>query len=65
MIVELITPLMIATAPMTITAAEALKYSHEQQTVEAPSYTVAQRQMTIGGTRTFDMSGRPYDNDND
>jgi len=66
MIIELITPLMLATAPMTITAVEPLKYNHEQQAVEAPAFTVAQyRQTTFGGTRTFDATGRPFDNDND
>ena len=64
MIVELITPLMLATEPMTITVEEALKYSHSQQAVESSAYTVAQRS-TFGGTQTFDISGRPWDNDND
>jgi hypothetical protein len=64
MIVELITPLMLATAPMTISAVEPLKYSHEQQAVEAP-YTVAQRNTTWNGTRTFDFQGKPNDADND
>lgn len=67
MIIELITPLMLATAPMTITATEQLNYSHEQQKIELPAATIfAQgRQMTWGGTRTFDFNGRPSDNDND
>lgn len=67
MIAELITPLMLATAPMVITATEPLKYSHETQQIEAPASTIlAQyRPMTIGGTQTYDVSGRPWDNDND
>ena len=65
MIVELITPLMLATAPMTITVSEQLQYNHAQQTVEAPATVVAQRQSTFGGTRTYDVTGRPWDNDND
>lgn len=55
---------MLATAPMTISAVEPLKYSHEQQAIEA-SYTVAQRQTTWNGTRTFDWQGKPNDADND
>lgn len=67
MIAELITPLMLATAPMAITATEPLKYSHEIQQIEAPASTIlAQyRPMTFGGTRTYDVSGKPWDNDND
>lgn len=67
MIAELITPLMLATAPMTVTTTETLQYSHEQQKIEAPASTIlAQyRPTTFGGTRTFDGTGRPYDNDND
>lgn len=66
MIAELITPLMLATAPMAITATEPLKYNHETQQVQAESYQVAQyRPMTINGTQTFDYNGRPWDSDND
>ena len=64
MIVELITPLMLATAPMTITETEPLKYSHETQQVQTQSYQVAQR-MTMNGTRTYDWNGKPNDSDND
>ena len=64
MLIELITPLMLATAPIAITATEPLKYSHETQQVQ--SFQVAQyRPMTIGGTRTFDFNGKPNDSDND
>lgn len=65
MIAELITPLMLATAPMTITATEPLKYSHEKQQVQAPSYQVAQRMPTFNSTQTYDWNGRPNDSDND
>jgi len=66
MIVELITPLMIATAPMSIQQLEPLKYSHEKQQVELKDYQVAQyRPATMNGTRTFDFQGRPNDNDMD
>lgn len=65
MIAELITPLMLATAPMAITATEPLKYSHETQQVQSQSYQVAQRMITFNGTQTFDFNGRPSDSDND
>jgi hypothetical protein len=66
MIIALITPLVLATAPITIQQVEPLKYSHETQSVEATSQVIlAQRQMTFGGTQTYDVSGRPWDNDND
>lgn len=67
MIAELITPLMLATAPMTITASEQLQYSHEKQQIEATSFQVAQgwKPQTLGATRTFDFNGRPNDSDND
>ena len=66
MILELITPLMIATAPAQIKAPEALVYSHEQQAVAfKDAVTVAQRSITWNGTQTFDFNGRPNDSDND
>jgi hypothetical protein len=66
MILELITPLVLATAPITIQQVEPLKYSHETQSVEATPQTIlAQRQVTFSGTRTFDGGGRPFDSDND
>jgi hypothetical protein len=66
MILELITPLMLATSPMTIQQIEPLKYSHEIQSVEATPITIlAQRQMTFNGTQTFGYDGRPNDSDND
>jgi hypothetical protein len=66
MLIELITPLVLATAPITIQQVEPLKYSHETQSVEAiPSTVLAQRQITYNGTRTFDFQGRPNDADAD
>lgn len=65
MIAELITPLMIATTPMTIQQTEPLKYSHETQQVQAAGFQVAQRMPTMNGTRTFDYRGQPSDNDMD
>ena len=66
MIIALITPLVLATAPITIQQVEPLKYSHETQSVEAtPSTVLAQRQITWNATQTYDFGGRPNDSDND
>jgi hypothetical protein len=66
MLIELITPLMLATAPMTITASELLNYSHKTQQLEAQGYELAQyRPITMNATQTFDWNGRPNDSDND
>lgn len=65
MLLELITPLMLATAPMAITATEPLKYSHETQQVQTQSYQVAQRMPTYNGTQTYGFNGQPNDSDND
>ncbi len=68
MIAELITPLMLATAPMSITTTEPLKYDHETQVITQPSTQLAQgwgRPQTLGATRTYDFNGRPNDSDND
>lgn len=70
MIAELITPLMIATAPIAITT-ESLQYSHETQSVVQPATQLAQgwgqpiRQPTWNGTRTYAPNGQPSDSDND
>lgn len=64
MIAELITPLVLATSPMTIPT-EPLKYSHETQQVQSQSFQVAQRMITFNGTQTFGSDGRPRDSDND
>jgi hypothetical protein len=64
MLIELITPLMLATAPMAIIADQPIQYNHASQMValngakEILSYTG-------NGTRTYNMSGQPYDSDND
>ena len=63
MIVELLTPLVIATAPVRIDVPE-LSYSHEQQmSVSLASETTSYG--TWNGTQTFDFQGRPHDADND
>ena len=60
----LITPMVIATAPIAITIDEQqLKYSHEEQVVvslnDTPIYN------TFNGSQTFDWQGKPNDSDND
>jgi hypothetical protein len=66
MIIELITPLVLATAPMTIQAVESFKYDHTTQTaVASEGVVVAKRFPTFNGTQTFDYRGRPSDSDND
>lgn len=68
MIVELITPLMIATTPMQITDVAPLKYDHATQAAvpaEMKEFQTAQRTVTFNATQTFDYNGRPKDADND
>lgn len=60
MIAEIITPLMLATTPLKVTV-DKPTYSHAEQKQIVSQY----RPMTIGGTRTYDAGGRPFDNDND
>lgn len=64
MIISLVTPLMIASAPMTVPV-EPLKYSHETQQVQSQEFQVSQRMITFNGTQTFGADGRPRDADND
>ena len=68
MILELITPLLLATAPMSIAIPEEMKYSHQTQQIEQ-SYTAKVGAVsawpTYGATQTYDATGRPRDNDND
>lgn len=59
----LITPLMIATAPVAITLPQDIRYSHQTQASESAT-TLAQR-YTASGTRTYDFRGSPNDSDND
>ena len=64
MIIELLTPLLISTAPMIVTVASADKYSHETQVV-ARAKDEDTLQYTASGTQTFDYRGKPSDSDND
>ena len=60
MLVTLLTPLVLATAPMAVTVPET-QYSHALQgsTVETTT------NFTASGTQTYDGNGKPRDNDND
>ena len=64
MLIELLTPLVLATAPTAITVDDQIKYSHETQSVVAfndkgPIY------LTLNGTRTYGGNGQPMDSDAD
>jgi hypothetical protein len=63
MLIELITPLMLATAPMAIDVPES-KYDHTTQT-SIHNKTAQYRPPTANGTQTYLGNGRPFDNDND
>ena len=64
----LLTPLLLAVSPVSINV-EASTYSHATQTsVMAESSASASATIatvTYGGTATYDVSGKPWDNDND
>ena len=63
MIIELLTPLMLATAPVRIEVPEGI-YNHVSQISEYGELTTAQRR-TYNGTQTFSPTGRPQDADSD
>lgn len=62
MLIELITPLMLATSPMILNV-EPTTYSHEQQISMYKPDSVLN--YTTNGTRTYDWQGKPNDADND
>jgi hypothetical protein len=64
MLVELITPLMIATSPA-IVDVKVPVYSHSTQQVIALKDSDDKSSSAWGSTRTYTMNGTPYDNDND
>lgn len=67
MLIELITPLMLATAPVAIDVPES-NYDHNAQvSIHNSNTKTAQypRQPTYSGTRTFGSTGQPMDADND
>ena len=66
MLMELFTPLMLATTPATITLNENVVYSHEYQGQIGDNGPISQvKTFTAGGTQTYDYRGKPWDNDND
>jgi hypothetical protein len=62
MLIELITPLMLATSPMILNV-EPSTYNHNQQ-VSASVYG-GPLSVTFSGTQTFGGNGRPMDSDSD
>jgi hypothetical protein len=64
MLIELVTPLMLATAPVTIDAV-APRYSHETQTAVEQVGQFRTSTTTFNGTQTFDWNGKPKDSDSD
>ena len=66
MLIELLTPLLLATTPPTITLSENVTYSHAAQSQMGENGPISQmRTTTFGGTQTFDFKGKPNDSDND
>lgn len=71
MLIELITPLILATAPTVVTVPE-VKYDHilqvsKQADIKAgrPLEVAQYRPITFNGTQTYGSDGRPRDSDND
>ena len=64
MLIELLTPLVLATAPTAITVDDQIKYSHETQSIVA--FNGGPINLVTGsGTRTYSGNGTPFDSDND
>ena len=59
MIVSLITPLLLATAPQVVDVNNN-NYSHQAQT-----FTAHNEQIAYSSTQTFDGGGKPFDSDFD
>ena len=64
MLVELITPIMLATAPVTVDAPVQV-YDHKAQQVVMHDSTSETKRIFASSTRTFDAWGKPYDSDQD
>jgi len=64
MLIELITPLVLATAPTAVVASEPIQYNHGTQMVAMNSAKDI-LQYTGSGTQTYDINGKPHDSDND
>jgi hypothetical protein len=70
MIIELLTPLMLTTVPVSLTEVAPTVYDHSAQRVisEAGSeykQTAQYRTVSGNGTQTYAYNGRPFDADND
>jgi hypothetical protein len=65
MLVELITPLLIATAPVRIDL-PVITYDHQtQQSSQLKGRIDVAQRYTMSGTQTYDFRGQPHDSDND
>lgn len=67
MLIELLTPLMLASTPTTISLSENVTYSHEAQSQICENGPISQnvKTFTYSGTQTYDYRGKPNDSDND
>ncbi len=66
MLLELLTPLMLASTPATINLSENVTYSHEAQSQVGENGPISQyKTFTANGTQTYDYKGKPNDSDND
>jgi len=64
MLIELITPLVLATSPMAIIVPETATYNHGTQMV-AMNSSKESLSYTMNGTRTYGPTGNPSDSDGD
>ncbi len=64
MLVELVTPLILATAPTTVIVQDTEKYNHATQ-VAAMAPQKEELSLTLSGTRTYGGNGQPMDSDSD
>jgi len=64
MILELITPLMLATSPVTIQGPEQI-YSHQEQQVVSYGDNGSKTIVWAYSTRTYNAGGQPMDSDQD
>jgi hypothetical protein len=65
MILELITPLLIASQPITLEVVDVNSYDHVTQVSATVAQVRTMSTTTFNGTGTFDFQVKPYDNDND
>jgi hypothetical protein len=64
MILELITPLLIATAPITLDVVDP-SYDHATQVSSTIAQVRTMNTTTFNGTQTYDYQGKPRDSDSD